>query len=154
MSHDARVIANNLIGRANDANCPLTPMQIIKLVYICHGWMLGLYGRPLIVQPVEAWRYGPVVDDLYQSLKKYGSSHVPKRIADQEGDLDEFELDLVRQVAEKYWHLSGVALSRLTHAPGTPWDIVYNQHGQNSFIPNDLIEDHYAQKATIPVGNQ
>ena len=38
-------------------------MQVLKLVYYCHAWMLGLYGRPLIRQPIEAWRYGPVVPE-------------------------------------------------------------------------------------------
>ena len=38
-------------------------MHAIKLVYLCHGWMLGIYGRSLIGEPVEAWRYGPVVPE-------------------------------------------------------------------------------------------
>ncbi len=31
-------------------------MQLIKLVYLCHGWTMGLYSRPLI-ENVEAWQY-------------------------------------------------------------------------------------------------
>ncbi len=147
MPHDSRAVANVLIKEASDKNNPLTPMQIIKLVYICHGWMLGLYGRPLIKQPVEAWRYGPVIGNLYQGLKKYGSSHVTAAIPARDGDFDEFEADLTEQVRNKYSHLSGIALSRLTHAVGTPWYTTYHMEGQNSIIPDDLIEEHYMQKA-------
>ena len=127
-------------------------MQIIKLVYICHGWMLGLYHRPLFNQDVEAWRYGPVVDDVYHGLKRYGGSHVPNVIRADEGEFDELEADLIEQVFDKYSDVSGVGLSRLTHAPDTPWHIIWHMRGQNSIIPNDLIEDHYAQKARAAGG--
>ena len=153
MSHDARAVANVLIDRANEMGRPLTTMQIIKLVYICHGWMLGLYQRPLIHQPVEAWRYGPVISKLYHSLKRFGGGHVTERIPAEDSQFDDLEDDLIRQVVEKYSHLSGISLSSMTHAHGTPWHKVWNMEipasvvGQNPLIPNDLIEEHYAQKA-------
>ena len=127
-------------------------MQIIKLVYICHGWMLGLYRRSLIEQSVEAWRYGPVISKLYQGLRKYGGSRVTKEIPAKDGNFDEFEDDLIEQVFSKYSSLSGIALSRLTHAVGTPWHTIWHMVGQNSIIPNDLIEEHYAQKARAASG--
>ena len=55
--HDARVIANALISR-HGVNT-LTPLQVQKLTYLCHGWTLGLYSQPLSRQQVEAWRWGP-----------------------------------------------------------------------------------------------
>jgi uncharacterized phage-associated protein len=148
MAHDARAIANALIERAKAAGRPLTPMQIIKLVYICHGWMLGLYSRPLIREAVAAWRYGPVIPTLYHSLKHYGSEHVTEPIGRQVADLDELEADLIDQVFAKYAGLSGIALSHLTHAPNTPWSIVWHDSGQNAPISNDLIEYHYGGKAS------
>lgn len=149
MAHDVRAVANALIEKSMRDNRPLTPMQIIKLAYICHGWMLGLYHRPLINNTVEAWRYGPVVGELYQALKWYGSGYVsqPIGMAPEFEQLDPQETDLIEQVWEKYGQLSGIALSRLTHAAGTPWFRTWHAHGQNAPIPNDLIEEHYAQRA-------
>ena len=148
MSHDARAVANKLIEKACDTGQPLTPLQIIKLVYFCHGWMLGLYGRPLHRQPIEAWRYGPVIADVYHSLKSYGGNPINKKIryVDEE-DFDELEVDLIDQVYEAYGNLSGVRLSQLTHAPGTPWDHIWREFGQNAPIPNGLIQKHYEDKA-------
>ncbi len=57
----------------------LTPLQINKLVYISHGWVLGFFQRPLIenrVAQIEAWRYGPVVVGIYHMLKSFGSRPV------------------------------------------------------------------------------
>ena len=145
MAHDAMALANRLIDQSEH---PLTPMQIIKLVYICHGWMLGLYKRPLIRQPVEAWRYGPVVSDVYQGFKRYGGEHIREPTGfNAEEEFDEYEEDLYRQVVEKYGDLSGIALSSITHATGTPWHIVWHRNGQNAVIPNDLIQEYYTQKA-------
>jgi len=52
-------VANYLIGKAQSEGRSITPMQLIKLVYIAHGWTLGLYDQPLIGEQVEAWTYGP-----------------------------------------------------------------------------------------------
>ena len=151
MKHDARVVANSLIEKGGEAGFGLTPLEIIKLVYFCHGWMLGLYRRPLIEQHVQAWRYGPVVADVYHSLKQHGGDPVTEPIrfetAVPKADFDELESDLVRQVYDVYGQLGGITLSRLTHAPGTPWHTVWNKEGRNATIPNALIQEHYAAKA-------
>ena len=147
MTHDARAIANSLIEKARHNDAPLTPLQIIKLVYFCHGWMLGLYGRKLIRQPVQAWRYGPVVAEVYHGLKEYGGEPVETEMDVSKEEFDEFEADLINQVHEKYGPLTGIKLSQLTHAPGTPWHEVWHREGKNSIIPNRLIQEHYAEKA-------
>ena len=149
MAHDARAVANALFDKSQDAEHYLTPLQVIKLVYFCHGWMLGLYGRALISQPVEAWLYGPVVVDVYRNLRKYRGNFVTDRI--KRGDNAEFdgdETDLINQVHSEYGPLSGIELSKLTHAPGTPWHKVWRRSGRNSIIPDELIERHYAEIAS------
>ena len=126
-------------------------MKLIKLVYISHGWMLGLYGRPLIQEDVEAWKYGPVIYELYREVKKFRSRPVdPGQIGHASGranedEFDEFEEDVMVQVLEIYGKRTAIQLSQLTHSPGTPWDVTYNQIGRSTTISNDLIEDHYAR---------
>ena len=58
MAHDARDIANEIIRRGEDQGWLFTHLQVQKLVYYCHAWMLGVHGRPLATQEVTAWRYG------------------------------------------------------------------------------------------------
>ena len=70
MEHDSRSVANELLRRAQDTGRDITPMQVVKLAYYCHAWMLGLYHRPLLEQPVEAWHYGPVVPEIYRRLRE------------------------------------------------------------------------------------
>lgn len=143
MAHDARAVANAVIQQARAGNRQLTPMQIIKLVYIAHGCMLGLLGRPLVRQPIEAWQYGPVINDLYQALKSYGSGYVDRELMWHTPNLDQQENDIVHQVVVQYGLLSGIDLSSMTHQDGSPWQITWAQNGQNAVIPNDLIHQHY-----------
>ena len=151
MEHDARSVANELIRRAHEAGRDITPMQVLKLVYYCHVWMLGLYHRPLLEQPIEAWRYGPVVPEIYYSLRRYGGEAV-RRLIDlesagvTESPYDHYESNIIDQVWEKYGHLSGIQLSAMTHAIDTPWHQVWTKHGQNAVVPDTIIEDYYSQQ--------
>lgn len=144
---DSRVVANRFLELASEAGRALTPMQVLKLVYIAHGWNLGLRGHPLIDQPVEAWQYGPVIRDLYNSMKGFGGGTVRGPLqagwgASAEG-LTPPEDDLIKQVFNLYGHMSGPALSRITHANNTPWQQTYRPGVHGSAISTDLITDHY-----------
>lgn len=144
---DARLVANRLLELAQDDCRELTPMQVLKLVYIAHGWNLALYGRPLIDQPVEAWQYGPVIRDLYNAMKGFGGGTVrgplPAGFAANADELTLAENGLLGQVYRLYGHMSGPALSRITHASNTPWKQIYTPGVHGSVIPTDLITDHY-----------
>jgi len=142
----AASVANELIRLAKADNRSFTPLQIIKLTYIAHGWMLHLYGRPLIDDVIEAWRYGPVIPVLYRALKKYGGGSVTDELAG-EPPLDASAQALVAQVYHAYGTRTGMQLSAMTHQPGTPWHQTWTQVGESSVISNDLIAEHYRQLA-------
>lgn len=140
--HSSLLVGNRLLQLARERGISLTPMQVLKLVYIAHGWMLALYHRPLIRDTVEAWQYGPVIPRLYSALRQYGGNPVTGTIG-VAGQLDSAAESILKQVLDRYGHLSGPALSRLTHASGTPWAEVYEDGEYGIEIPDDLIEDHY-----------
>lgn len=143
----AVTIADRFLGLAQAQGGALTPMQVLKLVYIAHGWMLGLYGRPLIDDEIQAWQYGPVIPRLYNVMRKFKAGHVKGPLAASTETLSSQESDIVRQVYEIYGAMSGPALSRMTHAAGTPWQRTYTDGVFGIPIPNDIIEDHYASRA-------
>ena len=140
---DSRVIANRFLELAEAKGDTLTPMQLLKLVYIAHGWMLGLYGRPLIRDDVQAWQYGPVIPRLYSSIRQFRSNPVVGPVANVREDLDVSEESIIRQTFEGYGDMSGPALSRMTHAKNTPWDVTYEPGTFGCPISNDIIENHY-----------
>lgn len=146
--HDSRTVANRFLKLVREKGDSLTPMQVLKLVYIAHGWMLGLHGRPLIKDDVQAWQYGPVIPVLYSAMRRYGGSPVTTPVrAPTDDRLSAEEDDIIAQVYGSYGQFSGPALSRLTHARGTPWALTYVPGEFGSSISQDLIEDHYKQLA-------
>lgn len=153
----ARAIANYFISLMDKDGDALTPMQILKLVYIAHGWNLAINGRLLVEDPVEAWRYGPVIPDLYHGVKKFGRHHVIGPIGGGRRatvrNAHEEDIDLAETILAKYRDWEAFELSRMTHHKGTPWYIVWHEQGgkfkRNVVIPNELIQDHF-----IDLGNR
>ena len=125
-------------------NIETTPMQVLKLVYICHGVVLGYHEEPLIDEPVEAWRYGPVIPSVYHSFKYFRDNPIATTPAEQ-GGLTERDKGVIKQVELIHRRYSGIQLSTLTHARGTPWDITVRRTGPGSTIPNGRIQTYYAQ---------
>ena len=149
MSHDARAVANVMIEKGIKEGNPLTPLQIIKLTYMCQAWMLAMFGKRMFRQEVQAWEHGPVIPDVYHSVKKDGENPVKKRIKRVEDErFDSEETHILNEVYEVYGHWTGFQLSNTTHLPGTPWYKTRSKHplGRSVVIPQDLIEDYYGEK--------
>lgn len=146
--YQANTIAQYFINKyGNNGN--ITPMKIIKLVYIAHGWYLGITNKQLISESPEAWKYGPVIPSVYNKYKSYRN----QPIYPTNNIIDDLGIEQNDQVfLDKIWSIygkeDGVQLSRRTHQPGTPWSIVWDiLKNSNEFytlqIDNDLIRSHY-----------
>ena len=126
---------------------PTTPMHVLKLVYIAHGWTLGLTSQPLIAQFAEAWKYGPVIPDVYHQYKVFGGYPIIMGTRDQELPLDDYTNDILLAVENHYRDFTAPQLSALTHEEGSPWHTTIKKHGHvNALIPNNVIRDYYKSK--------
>ncbi|HCH1592807.1 TPA: DUF4065 domain-containing protein [Vibrio parahaemolyticus] len=132
---------------------PLTHMQLQKLTYIAHGYKLAMsqangFHDPLITEDVNAWKFGPVIPELYHFLKAWGGQGVPTQVfSSDNGIVNPLDDQLIQAVYQAYGEKSGVELSTLTHMPGTPWAQVWNNGGsyQNgAIIPDHLIQAYYS----------
>lgn len=144
---DARIVANRFLELARESGRTLTPMQLLKLVYIAHGWTLGLTARPLINQQVEAWQYGPVIRDLYNATRNYGGGPITAPIAAFPEPLAADQNDMIKQVYDIYGKMGGIALSNITHMADTPWANTYRPGNFGTVISNDVIAAHYQRLA-------
>lgn len=108
--------------------------------------MLGLHKKHLIKDPIEAWKYGPVIKKLYDVIREYKSNPVPYPLknANEKGiTFDPIEDNIISQVYDAYGRFTGMQLSMLTHEKDSPWDITWQRGGRNLTISNDLIEHYY-----------
>lgn len=143
--------ANEFIRLAQDE--PLTHMQIQKLVYITHGWLLAIEERRLTLDPPEAWKFGPVYRLIWDALKHVGAYPVTSPIPGHEvlpyigaslRPWHKTNKTAIKSVYEVYGKLAAFQLSALTHVEGTPWQQVYaDGKGKNQNLPSHLIRDHF-----------
>lgn len=136
-------------------------MKLQKLVYFAHGWYLAVKSGPLISEPVEAWKFGPVVRSVYREFSCFGKSNVDQLATelglaetgvsglahDLVGDI---EIAVVGRVWDVYSKFSAYELSNMTHAPGTPWHrtvgVYEGKLPTHLIIPNDQIRDYFAAR--------
>jgi len=144
MAHTALQVADQFTRLASQDSKAFTQMQLLKLVYIAHGWMLAVYNEPLIYEEVQAWKFGPVIPSLYQDLKIYGSNPIVNFILQYPTDFNTRERQVIQFTYDSYGEFSAYQLSDITHAAGTPWSETYGKGaGWAELIPNTVIQDHY-----------
>jgi len=141
----AMVVAKYILHQRNQQSRETTPLDLLKLVDLAHGWFLGIYGNPLIQEAVYAWPYGPVVPVIYETFRSYRGDPIDLVPANNCNDLDSKQRAVIDETLRVYGDLSSWQLSAITHQPGSPWDQVSSMNlGLWSIIPNSLIQEHYA----------
>lgn len=151
-------IANELIKRAKDKGLDITHLKLQKLVYFAHALNLALGNGRLIKDEVEAWKYGPVIPDLFRECAVYGKdkiyNYITTAIIENDPFMveivtkfidpdDVFSNDLLGAIIDIYGSKTAVELSNMAHSKNSAWDITREQHkegkNRNYIIPTDMI---------------
>ena len=146
-------VANAVLEEAERQGKSLTIMQLLKLVYISHGWSLGILNAPLVNEEPEAWQHGPVFPAIYREFRRYGSQPITGLASGPFGSIPQADMSveqrsIVSSVVQGYGDMHAFALSRMTHQADTPWDKTYQGgRGVSDDIPNAIIAEHYKKLA-------
>lgn len=157
--NETKAVANYFLELAERDGTHLTPMKLQKLVYFAHGWSLAIDDTPLIRDTVEAWQFGPVIPTLYHEFKRFGSGDITGRALRpympdhnsvrfiEETVTDTKTQELLDQVWSVYGKYTGIQLSNLTHASGTPWEKIYSgaKGRKNVDIPDLVIKEYFTE---------
>ena len=137
-------IANFFIEKhLRDKERPIDPIKLQKLIYISYGWYWALLGRELFEDEIQAWKYGPVIPAVWRAFKDQG--HGIEKISNIQpplNDLDESTKNVLEAVYEVYVSKESGRIVAITHAPGTPWSLVYDGT-RNKKIHKDSICRYY-----------
>ncbi len=139
----AMIVATYILKQRHDQGRPTTTLDLVKLVYLSHGWFLGIYGMPLIIEAVEAWPYGPMIPIVHERFKSYRGNPIDIVPIDNSDQLDPRQRAVIDETLRAYGEFDTWGLSAISHKPGTPWDQIYSGHGLWLSIPNSLIQQHY-----------
>lgn len=102
-----------------EAGDTISALKLQKLVYYAQVWSMVLRDQPLFQQPVEAWKHGPVVRELWETYKDYHYEAIPLPTS-QTPSFAMDELEVLDYVWTRYGELSAHQLRELTHSE-PPW---------------------------------
>ncbi len=148
----AGAVANEFLDLAEQEGKEITNLKLVKLMYIAQGLSLAFYNEPLFYSDIEAWRYGPVIPEIYHEFKHFKDMPITEKSVDLDGsDWDtiytpKLEEENKKKVVQLTWQwykeYSAGQLVDFTHAKGTPWRLTYVPE-ENRVIPEELIKKYY-----------
>lgn len=162
--YSSKAIANRFIELSKkEGRSDLSPMKLQKLIYYAHAWFLAFTGKDLIRDEIQAWKFGPVIRDIYDEFKNIGNSNITSFAT--ELSFEDSSLELITPTVDKddkdtnaiidevwrvYKSLTPIQLSNSTHAKGSPWEAVASRYGselpKNIEIPNSLIKEIFKKR--------
>jgi uncharacterized phage-associated protein len=137
------------------------------LVYVTNGLHLALYNRPLIYEPVEAWKYGPTIRILNEEYKYHGMGPITDLIliefkekccgATIRDKLSSIKVNssdmraqkLLREVFQQTKEVTGIQLSNWAGQKGGPWRETWDKlraADVGAQINNDLMRHYFIGK--------
>ncbi|MFF2297927.1 Panacea domain-containing protein [Arthrobacter sp. NPDC058127] len=93
-------------------------MKFEKLLYYAQAWKLAISNEPLFASEVQAWKYGPVIPEVY--FHHAGTTKVGDWDNGDPEKISPTSRRLVSMVCSEYGHLSSSQLSKRTHEE-SPW---------------------------------
>ncbi|MCL9998211.1 MAG: DUF4065 domain-containing protein [Erythrobacter sp.] len=142
---DIRAIANWFIDRGGFRSLDAKKVWINKLPFIAYEKAIQEFRIVLTPARVEAWNFGPVFRELYFDFDTAVSTGFftkfslegRKRVKAVE-EFTGLELSIFEDVWKTYGGLTSTELTRITHKPGSSWDLVWNLGGKDK--PGMAIE--------------
>lgn len=150
--YPASVIARAFVQRGIDEGNPVTQMKLQKLIYFAQGIHLAMHHTPLVKDVIQAWKFGPVIPEIYQEYKLYGSLPITDfkyarsfSFFDENPNyiLDEDAKYTINETWNALKNLNAIELSNWTHADGSPWSNHFKQGIADISIPTDEMETYF-----------
>lgn len=98
----------------------ISHLKLQKLVYYAQAWTLAFLNKPMINEDFQAWIHGPVIPELYNNYREFGSNPIPKVTVLDESIFDKDEKFILERIWNVYGKYNAKYLESLTHEED-PW---------------------------------
>ncbi len=129
---------NRIIKDDFDADS-ISNLKLQKLLYYAQGCYLAITNEPLFDEDLLAWKHGPVVNEVYQIYKKYGSEGIPDNQLEHV-NIDPQTTGILKQVYSAFGQYSAWGLRNMTHGE-MPW----NSTNLNDVISLSKIKEYFKE---------
>ena len=149
----AENIAKYIIYFFNEHGKTITNLQLQKILYFSWIDYYKQTDKELFDDYFFAWRYGPVIPDVYYKYNCYGRSNIPKEdpyslMQDCDECLltDDIKLrcdkTVLNSIIESYTDTPATMLVEKSHLQGGAWDQTFeNGEGERYLITYSLIKE-------------
>lgn len=115
----ARNVAEYFLALAYDNNDSagelISNLKLQKLLYYAQGLYLALFDRPLFPEKIESWTHGPVIPEIYDQYKEYGTGSLPFPENFNYAKIDDKVKEVLEEVYEVYGQFSAWKLRNIAH---------------------------------------
>ena len=138
-------VARYIIERCHLQNRTISNLKLQKILYFVQAEFLVSTDQPCFAEEIEAWDFGPVVPEVYQEYKIFGSANIPVfRRGVRTITISRDDQELINGIVDECAQYSASALVDITHRQ-TPWIEAYNRPGYNNVISKESIRKYFAE---------
>lgn len=147
-------VADYFLAVSKNSGEPITNLKLQKLVYYAQAWFLANKSEPLFKAKFQAWVHGPVIPDLYEKYKKFGSTPIVADvdINDVKKRFNSDQLEFLDEVTRVYMPRGAYELELMTHQE-EPWvqsrDGLEPDQPSNAEISEELMRSYYGEKIKV-----
>ena len=136
-------VAQYVISYCHEKGYPISNLKLQKILYFIQAEFLVSTHTPCFYENIEAWEFGPVVPEVYQKYKIFGSSNIGVygRIIQRTMGLNNREINMINNMVDDTSKYSATQLVDITHRQ-SPWVNAYKRH-YNNIITNESIKEFF-----------
>lgn len=133
-------IAKYIVNRCYKKGKPITNLHLQKILYFVQGEYFAKTKKWLIDDDFLAWKYGPVLKDVYDEF----SWHYASRIYETyDVRIPERIRKIIDPIIDEKRSKSAGALVNESHKVGGAWDYCYDG-SFSTIIPKEQIEEEFS----------
>ena len=135
-------VANYIISYCKKHEYSISNLKLQKLLYFVQAEFLIVLNYPAFQEEIEAWDFGPVVPEVYQHFKIWGSSEIPNIFArNAQEKIYKNDQMIMNEILKACAPYSASALVEITHNQA-PWANAYERYC-NNVITKESIREYF-----------
>jgi uncharacterized phage-associated protein len=134
-------VAKLFLSWANSDGDVITNLKMQKLLYYADAWHMVNFHKQLFAEKILAWPLGPVVREVYDAFKRFGSAPIVYKNTDHEAEkFTKAQVKFLKEFYGIYIRLSAHELVDMTHSD-QPWKQAIADN--KTTISRDLMQSFY-----------
>lgn len=130
-----------------NGDLPITNLKLQKLLYYAQGWSFVELKKELFEENIVAWKYGPVIKEIYNEYKQFKNLPIELNINSFnaiEKQFDKATIEYLKRFYNLYIDTPAHELVASSHQE-KPWFFTFNMKGEGAIIEKDLIKEFFLE---------